>query len=239
LLALDSYIRNLPMNFDPALDQQRARRTRLMYANQIANLAPFYGRGRGSGHPALTYFNRGGDPLTFDPLNKADRAKNAFALIVGPMGAGKSAWLVYALMQLIAVYRPRVFIIEKGDSFGLLGKYFASRDLSVNQVSLKPNADVSLNPFADALRLLEDDRAEARVEELDDLEDATQDGEDAAEDDAEDKERDILGEMEIAARVMITGGEKKEDERLTRADRLIIRRGILGGARQVQAAGKG
>ncbi|MCG5495567.1 conjugative transfer ATPase [Ectothiorhodospira variabilis] len=238
LLALDSYIRNLPMNFDPALDQQRARRTRLMYANQIANLAPFYGRGRGTGHPALTSFNRGGDPLTFDPLNKADRAKNAFALIVGPMGAGKSAWLVYALMQLIAIYRLRVFIIEKGDSFSLLGKYFASRDLSVNQVSLKPSADLSLNPFADALRLLEDDRAEARVEELDDLEDATQDGEDAAEDDAEDKERDILGEMEIAARVMITGGEKKEDERLTRADRLIIRRGILGGARQVQAAGK-
>jgi conjugative transfer ATPase len=124
-LACDAW-RNLPMNFD-AMQDQRSRRSRLWYTSQIANLAPLYGRSRGTGHPGLTYFNRGGEPLTFDPLNKADRAKNAFALIVGPMGAGKSAWLVHALMQMAAIYRPRIFIIEKGDSFGLLGKFFASR----------------------------------------------------------------------------------------------------------------
>ncbi|WP_338031820.1 conjugative transfer ATPase [Ectothiorhodospira shaposhnikovii] len=233
LLALDSYIRNLPMNYDPVVDQ-RTRRSRLMYTSQIANLVPLYGRGRGTGHPGLTYFNRGGEPLTFDPLNKADRAKNAFALIVGPMGAGKSAWLVHAMMQLAALYRPRIFIIEKGDSFGLLGKYFASRGLSVNQVSLKPGVQLSLNPFADALRLLQDARADALVEQVDI--DESEDADEGEDDDAEDKERDILGEMEIAARVMITGGEKKEDERLTRADRLLIRRAILGGARLAQAA---
>jgi conjugative transfer ATPase len=228
VLALDSYIRNLPMNYDAQLDQ-RSRRSRLWYTSQIANLAPLYGRSRGTGHPGLTYFNRGGEPLTFDPLNKADRAKNAFALIVGPMGAGKSAWLVHALMQMAAIYRPRIFIIEKGDSFGLLGKFFASRGLSVNQVSLKPGVHLSLNPFFAATRLLEDARAEALVEQLDS---------DADEDEDEETERDLLGEMEIAARVMITGGEKREEERLTRADRLLIRRGILAGARRARDAGK-
>ena len=230
VLALDSYIRNLPMNYDAQMDQ-RSRRSRLWYTSQIAHLVPLYGRHRGTGNPGLTYFNRGGEPLTFDPLNKADRAKNAFALIVGPMGAGKSAWLVHALMQMAAMYRPRMFIIEKGDSFGLLGKFFASRGLAVHQVSLKPGVHLSLNPFFAATRLLEDDRAEALVEQIE---------QDPTREDAEDEEseRDLLGEMEIVARVMITGGEKREEERLTRADRLLIRRGILAGARRARAAGK-
>ena len=39
--------------------------------------------------------------------------------------------------------------------------------------------------------------------------------------------RDVLGEMEIAARVMITGGDAGEDARMSRADRLLIRNAIL------------
>ncbi|MEG7377728.1 hypothetical protein, partial [Pseudomonas aeruginosa] len=49
--------------------------------------------------------------------------------------------------------------------------------------------------------------------------------------DLEDDQRDILGEMEIVARLMITGGEEKEDARLTRADRSAIRQAILAAAR--------
>ena len=46
--------------------------------------------------------------------------------------------------------------------------------------------------------------------------------------------RDILGEMEIAARIMITGGDEREDARLTRADRLLIRKAILLAATTVK-----
>jgi conjugative transfer ATPase len=46
--------------------------------------------------------------------------------------------------------------------------------------------------------------------------------------------RDILGEMEIAARIMITGGEDREEARLTRADRLLIRNAIFLAARTVK-----
>ena len=46
--------------------------------------------------------------------------------------------------------------------------------------------------------------------------------------------RDILGEMEIAARIMITGGDEREDARLTRADRLLIRNAIFLAARTVK-----
>jgi hypothetical protein len=61
------------------------------------------------------------------------------------------------------------------------------------------------------------------------------------EDDELDEEgigRDVLGEMEIAARIMITGGDEREDARMTRADRLLIRNAIFLAAKTVKEAGR-
>ena len=207
------------------------RRSRLEFSSHAANLLPVYGRSRGTGHPGLVFFNRGAEPLTFDPLNQADRKKNAHMLILGPTGAGKSALLVYLLKQMVAIYCPRIFIIEAGGSFSLLGQHFQAHGLSVNQVSLNPTVDVSLPPFADALRLLDKDRRFRVASDPAVLSD---------EDDTQDTGggRDILGEMEIAARIMITGGDEREDARLTRADRLLIRNALFLAAKTVKDAGR-
>lgn len=98
LLALDSYVRNLPMAYDLNLDKV-SRRSRLVFSRHAANLLPLYGRSRGTGHPGLAFFNRGAEPLVFDPLHPGDRKKNAHMLILGPTGAGKSALLVYLPMS--------------------------------------------------------------------------------------------------------------------------------------------
>ena len=82
--------------------------------------------GNGYRAPGFSFFNRGGDTLTFDPLNKLDRTQNAHLLLFGPTGAGKSATLCAALSQLMAVHRPRLFIAEAGNSFGLLADFFAA-----------------------------------------------------------------------------------------------------------------
>ena len=148
-------------------------------------------------------------------------------LILGPTGAGKSAMLVYLLQQMAAMYRPRIFIIEAGGSFSLLGQQFRAHGLVVNQVTLNPNTNVSLPPFADALRVLQKERRCDLHVDPDTL----------AEDDDLDEEgtgRDILGEMEIAARIMITGGDEREDARMTRADRLLIRNAIFLAAKTVK-----
>ena len=228
LLTLDSYLRNLPMAHDPSLDKLR-RRSRLMFASHLAALVPFYGRSRGTGHPGIVLFNRGAEPLVFDPLHRDDRKKNAHLLILGPTGSGKSALLVYLLLQMAAVHRPRIFIVEAGGSFALLAAHFKAQGMSVNAITLNPNEDVSLPPFAEALRLVDQVR-EARL-----LEDP-----EALEDDDLDEEggRDLLGEMEIAARIMITGGDEREDARMSRADRLLIRNSILLAARTVRGAGR-
>jgi hypothetical protein len=47
------------------------------------------------------------------------------------------------------------------------------------------------------------------------------------EDDEEDEKRDFLGEMLIAAIMMITGGEAAEVQRMSRADRYLVTRAII------------
>ena len=222
LLAQDSYLKYLPMAFDPELDKRR-RRSRLMFSQHIANLLPVYGRSRGTDRPGLTFFNRGAEPLVFDPLHPEDRKKNAHTLILGPTGAGKSALLVYLLQQMLATYRPRIFIIEAGGSYDLFAQHLQQHGLSVHQVTLNANADVSLPPFADALKL----RSSHSALEMLGADHVTD------EDDVGDG-RDILGEMEVAARIMITGGDAREDARMTRADRLLIRNGIYRAAQDVR-----
>ncbi len=237
LIPLDSYIRNLPMGYNPEHDKKHSRRSRLIFSKHIANMAPIYGRSTGTGNPGMLFFNRGAEPLMFDPLNFHDRKKNGHALIIGPTGAGKSATLVYLILQMLAIYRPRIFIIEAGNSFGLLGQYLKTKDVSVNQVTMAPNSDVSLPPFSEALKLLDEYNIQgenATIIDDDNLKTSIAD----EEIDFEDESRDLLGEMEIAARIMITGGDQREDDRMTRADRLMIRNAILLAAKTVFNAGR-
>ncbi|ACO79775.1 lipoprotein [Azotobacter vinelandii CA] len=226
---LNSYLRWLPCNFDPNERHALDWYVQFMFVQHIANLAPIWGRSTGTGHPGVTLFNRGGAPVTFDPLNRLDRQMNAHLFIFGPTGSGKSASATNILSQVIAIYRPRLFIVEAGNSFGLLGEFAKNLGLSVNRARLAPGSGVNLAPFADAIKLIE---APGKTKVLD---------MEASDDhlaDTEDEQRDILGEMEITARLMVTGGEAKEDARLTRADRSALRQCILDAAKTCSEQGK-
>lgn len=223
---LNSYLRWLPCVYDPGKDK-RQWYTQLMFAQHAANLAPVWGRSQGTGHPGITFFNRGGGTVTFDPLNRLDRQMNAHLFLFGPTGSGKSATLNNILNQITAIYRPRMFIVEAGNSFGLFGDFAARLGLTVHRVKLSPGAGVSLAPFADAWRLV-DTPSQVQTLDADALDD------DAAEEESAegDEQRDVLGELEITARLMITGGEDKEEARMTRADRSLIRQCILEAAQR-------
>lgn len=234
---LNAYLRALPMCFNPQMDKKNWY-TRLTWVQHLAGLLPVTGRSRGTGNPGFSFFNRGGEILSFDPLNSLDRTQNAHLLLFGPTGAGKSATLCSSLSQLMAVHRPRLFIAEAGNSFGLLAEYYRRLGLSVNILSIKPGCGISLPMFADAHSLMRVDPNKKVVSEelLPELEPVDTDNADD-ENEERDEERDILGEMEIAARMMITGGEKKEEERLTRADRGLIREAILMAAEKTYQDG--
>ncbi|MEE4140051.1 conjugative transfer ATPase [Pseudomonas viridiflava] len=234
---LNSYLRWLPGNFDVTQKRAMDWYVQMMLVQHVANLCPVWGRSGGTGHPGITLFNRGGAPLTFDPLNKLDRQMNAHMFLFGPTGAGKSATLNNLLNQLIAVYAPRLFIVEAGNSFGLLGDFAKKLGMTVNRIKLAPNSGVSLAPFADAIRLVTTP-SQVTTLDADDLERSDEHLSAKPDSDQEDDERDVLGEMEIVARLMITGGEEKEEARLTRADRSVIRHCILAAARTCSDAGR-
>lgn len=227
---LNTYLRALPMCFNPETDKKHWY-TRLTWVQHLAGLLPVTGRETGTGNPGMSFFNRGGDTLTVDPLNKHDRSQNAHMLYFGPTGAGKSATLCATLSQLMAIHRPRLFIAEAGNSFGLLADYFESQGLSVNKVSIKPGSGVSLPPFSYAHKLVEGALTTLALDE-NDLPDIDADGDD------DDDKRDYLGEMEISARMMITGGDAKEEHELKRADRAMIREALLMAARQTYDEGR-
>ncbi|MGP0172676.1 conjugative transfer ATPase [Pseudomonas sp. NCHU5208] len=222
-----SYLRWLPMAFNP-MDDKYNWYSKFMFVQHIAGFVPLYGRSRGTGTPGLTFFNRGGEPLCFDPISKHDRLANGHLLLLGPTGAGKSATLVKMMTELMAILRPRMFVIEAGNSFGLLADDMARKGLTVNRITIKPGGldqnghQLSLNPFAEAWKLLELAKVELDEPELDDADEVEADDDDA--------QRDLMGEMEIAARLMITGGEPKEIEAMTRADRSMIRTAIFNAA---------
>lgn len=227
---LNTYLRALPMCFNPDTDKKHWY-TRLTWVQHLAGLLPVTGRETGTGNPGLSFFNRGGNTLTVDPLNKLDRSQNAHLLLFGPTGAGKSATLCAALSQVMAVHRPRLFIAEAGNSFGLLADYFASQGLTVNKVSIKPGSGVSLPPFSYAHKLVEDPQTSLALDEnsLPDID---------ADDDGDGDKRDYLGEMEISARMMITGGDAGEEAGLKRADRAMIREALLMAAHQTYDEGR-
>ncbi|MFY1026543.1 conjugative transfer ATPase [Actinobacillus seminis] len=222
---LNSYLRWLPMNFNPQQDMKTRYYTKYYFVQHLANMLPVFGRETGTGHPGITYFNRGGSPLDFDPINPKDRAKNAHKLLLGPTGSGKSATLNAQMAQLMAVHRPRLFVVEAGNSFGLFADYAQRYGLTVNRISLEPSSDIALPLFSESHKLLEMNvDVEAVIDDEEDEEGSEQ--------------RDLLAEMELTTRLMITGGELKEDDKMSRADRAQIRRVIMMAAEKTYAEGR-
>ena len=186
-------------------------------------------------------------------------------LVLGPTGAGKSATLNYLSMMTMAVHKPRLVIVDAGRSFELLLSYFKTKGLTTHTVTLTSEADVSLPPFVHALRLLDDrdvmtsyEAAErqARINAGLPVDEALVDkliqmtlpdpaapetsgqAVDEDEEEIEKEKRDLLGEMLIAAIMMITGGETEEVARMSRADRYLVTRAIIRAALRTRDEGR-
>ena len=209
---LDEYVRFLPAGYDRRFNRYLMRERHQWLANSMA-ASPLWGKATGSGRPGFTFFDRAGQPVMLDILHEEDHDKAPHALIVGPTGTGKSALLNYLALQALKVHRPHVYIIDVGDSFRLLGDYLANRGLSVNYVRLD-REDVSLPPFSRSALMLAQDV------------DGTGSGRTGT--GTEDQEHvDYLGDMEAAARMIITGLDRKEEENYSRRDRTFVRAALI------------
>ena len=222
-IALDSYLRALPFGFDPKQDSRPyTRRARLWFSSHIAKVVPPPPRHTddrlGTGRPGLILFNRGAEPLMFDPLNPAEREKNAHSLVLGPTGSGKTAFLIYLLLNALAIHRPRVVLISALPTFGLFAEHCKRQGISVNHFRIDGRRSSAVPPFRHAQNLLN------HIER----DEAATDG----------SYRDLLGELEIQARLMITGGQQNEEKKLRRDDLDLIRNALIDAARRSKTAGR-
>lgn len=196
-LAANAFIYNLPMCFDATIPNAKKCLFPL-YLHDVANFSFIYGREVGSGNPLLLMFNRSGSVLTKDILSSKDRQANAHMLITGSTGAGKSATLVYLTLLMVAIKRPRLYIIEAGGSFRHVVEFFKEYGLTVNSKTIMPS-DASigyqcpnLSPFADLTLLVSDG-----VVELTDHEKQLANYNKNASEDR--KQKYLLGEKELEA----------------------------------------
>ena len=216
LFPLDEYVRYLPAGYDRKYNRYLMRERYQWLANAMA-VSPLWGKAQGSGRPGFTFFDRAGQPVMLDILHQEDRDKAPHCLILGPTGTGKSALLNYLAMQVMAVRRPHLYIIDVGDSFRLLADLFRDRGLSVNYIRLD-RSDVSLPPFSNSERML--------ARECPDREEFAE----TADDDPRGDNVDFLREMEVAARMFITGCDPQEEANYMRRDKAYVRAAVVDAA---------
>jgi len=227
----DNYLRFLPMSYSYERDKKTTRLTRLTYSHHLARILPLYGRAIGTGNPGKLFYDRVGGAFLFDPVK--DRSRVAHSLIFGPTGSGKSATINYMVMHDMAMCKPRTFIIEKGDSFSLLGQYFKSTGLTVNRVKFTTSTNISLPPYTKAFEALEKAEEDEQSMEKALLQsvDSSFDQEGDLINNEDDEMRDYLGEMELITRMMITGANIDLENKFELPDKLIVRKAILEATR--------
>lgn len=252
LYPLDVYLRFLPFNFSYKFDKKNSFRSTYKYADDIARLLPVYGRSKGDGmNPLFIAYNRGGEPFIFDPTSTDFKQSNSHMFIPGTTGAGKSVTLNSLILSLSAVSNPRIIAIEVGGSFDLSTKLLKAYGRGVRTLKFSRKEPIVLNPYAEAYKALElvekeeallaklairdkedyiEHKAKQLEEELKTLEKPL-DAEDAKED------RDILTEMMLATRIMVTGGDDRENEKITRSDMMLIMQTLIHTMKRCRDAG--
>lgn len=156
LLSQDSFIRALPFVYDFAHDRKNALRARMTYLSQLSATLPFFGAGRGSDNLCYLAYKRNGEPFTVNPYLKSDRSRVAHQLVFGPTGSGKSATMINMALMSMAVNAPRQFILDKGNSFGLLADYYESMGKKVRRLTFNAASSDTFPPFFETAKALDE-----------------------------------------------------------------------------------
>jgi hypothetical protein len=263
LFPLDLYTRFLPFNFNPALDKKDHFRSSYLYADDIARLMPLYGRSQGDGqHPLHILYNRGGEAFIFDHLHRDFKMANSHMAIAGTTGAGKSVMLNGLCLSLSAVHNPRIVAMEVGGSFELSAQYLANYGRDVRVMAFDRKQPIAVNPYAESAKALarieqeetmlakrmttrkppvyppgiEEEVLEQQTDKINQLINNRTQPASRQERDC-DEDRDILSEMVLATRIMITHGKKKEDDKLDPTDMALITRSLVQAMKYGQQQG--
>lgn len=253
----DVYLRFLPFNFSYAFDKKNSFRSTYKYADDIARLLPVYGRSKGDGmNPLVIGYNRGGEPFIYDHSSNDFKQSNSHMFICGTTGSGKSVSLNSLILAMSAVSNPRIIAIEVGGSFDLTTKFLSAHGRNVRTLKFSRKDPIVLNPYSEAYKALEmvereeallaklaikdpKDLLEAKAKQIEEEIKALADPLVVEADEAKEakEDRDILTEMMLATRIMVTGGDDRENEKISRSDMMLIMQTLIHSMKKCRDAG--
>jgi hypothetical protein len=147
----DAAVRNsLPLNYRPQ-SMKLFRRDTPHLTESLAHLCPLYLEYQGVADPAILMNNRAGQPIFIDLWGQ--QVNTAHGLICGTTGSGKSFTFNNLLMALRVKYKPKVWIIDKGDSYESLclvldGNYVRlATEPFIEPVTGRQIDPICINPF--------------------------------------------------------------------------------------------
>lgn len=214
-----SYIKALPCVYDFHNDRNATLRARKSYTSHIASLLPFFGNKSGGVNPCYIMYSRTGEPFYLNPFHDTDKEKVSHEVFFGPSGSGKSATVCYMTLMSMAVNNPRTFLFDYGGSFKLLADFAEAHGKKVKRIQFTRNSKDVIAPFFETEKALEEvEQAQQINASVYNEPQNDKDSEDSEEDEDEEENRTYLGEMESILRVMITGGNDSENQKLTQTE---------------------
>lgn len=269
LFPIESFIRHLPLTYDPALDHMR-KRGKASWLEHSVSFMPFFGRTRGhisrTRKVCSTYFNRRGEAIFFDPM---DYDGNCHSVLLGPSGLGKSATLNKKIVEYLIFKDARIYIAEAGESFDPLMDFLEAEDMDVQRVNIsagsnsKPVApleiakrarddylnDLITDPLSEAentarmLSVLEKLKVDPthlkqKLAELKQQQQASSAGSEDDESAEKEERKDYLGEAVLISRLMITGGDIKEEDEWRRQHDSLVTEAVIDAANLADALGQ-
>ncbi len=221
LISQDAFKYSLPFVYDFEHDRKNCVRARMTYVSQLAATLPLYGVGKGSKNLCYIMYKRSGEPFMYNPYIKTDRVRVAHQLVFGPTGAGKSAAMIKQGLMSMAVNCPRLFILDKGNSFGLLADYAESLGKKVKRYTFNSNSNDTFPPFFETQKALQ--------------EISTQGIQSAGDDD---EIRSYIVEMLNSLKIMVSGGSAKEISEMKQADINFLQKSLIAGLQHAVDKGK-
>ncbi|EHM50247.1 hypothetical protein HMPREF9080_02875 [Cardiobacterium valvarum F0432] len=157
-----------------------------------------------------------------------------------------------ALMSM-AVNAPRQFILDKGNSFGLLADYYESMGKKVRRLTFNSASSDTFPPFFETAKALDELDGQGgawlgsstpdsvNLRKAGDANAATAEritAETATEGDDDGETRSYLSEMLNILKIMVTGGREQDVSALKQADISFLQQCLIDGLRASREAGK-
>ncbi|MBA2710121.1 MAG: conjugative transfer ATPase [Tatlockia sp.] len=229
---LNSYLNGLPFNFVPAFAKKNLCYDRLMYASELAALLPVYGRNQGAKHlPCLTFFNRLGEPVLFDPLHPDFITQNSHMALFANSGSGKSVTIGWVINSLMATKNARIILFEMGNTFDRILIHCRKMGKVTKQLLLsnQKSKAVPLNPFCEAYEAIPEisenlsiEKATLLAEKMMQMKACLHEPASIKEQACDEESRSYLAELSLALRTMLTEANEKEEEAFTLADETLL-----------------